>query len=111
MLYIEQPAGVGFSTCDWANHPEDCTFNDDSAGKDNLEVILQWFEKYPEFKAHDLYISGESYGGIYVPYAANQVFHYNQANVSTGKFTPNLKGFLVGNGVTNWKYDTQPAYL
>ena len=23
----------------------------------------------------------------------------------------NLKGFLVGNGVTNWKYDTIPAYI
>jgi hypothetical protein len=22
-----------------------------------------------------------------------------------------LKGFLVGNGVTNWKYDTMPAYV
>jgi hypothetical protein len=26
-------------------------------------------------------------------------------------FKPNLKGYLVGNGVTNWKYDTTPAYL
>lgn len=24
---------------------------------------------------------------------------------------PNLKGFMVGNGVTNWKYDTEPAFL
>jgi len=24
---------------------------------------------------------------------------------------PNLKGMMVGNGVTNWKYDTYPAYL
>jgi hypothetical protein len=26
-------------------------------------------------------------------------------------FKPKLKGFMVGNGVTNWKYDTEPAYL
>ena len=23
----------------------------------------------------------------------------------------NLKGFIVGNGVTDWKYDTIPAYI
>ena len=26
-------------------------------------------------------------------------------------FKPNLKGFAVGNGVTNWKYDTNAAYI
>lgn len=24
---------------------------------------------------------------------------------------PNLKGFAVGNGVTNWKYDATPAFV
>ena len=28
-----------------------------------------------------------------------------------GKWVPNLKGFMVGNGVTNWKYDCDPAYF
>ena len=26
-------------------------------------------------------------------------------------FKPKLKGFMVGNAVTNWKYDTTPAYI
>lgn len=26
-------------------------------------------------------------------------------------FTPNLKGFMVGNGVTNWDYDCDVAYV
>jgi hypothetical protein len=26
-------------------------------------------------------------------------------------FKPNLKGFMVGNGVTNWDYDTTNAYV
>lgn len=29
----------------------------------------------------------------------------------TDVYLPNLKGFLVGNGVTNWKYDGTPAYF
>jgi hypothetical protein len=26
-------------------------------------------------------------------------------------FKLNLKGFIVGNGVANWKYDTIPAFI
>lgn len=39
----------------------------------------------------------------------NQVHHHNMANIGNDVFKPNLKGFMVGNGVTNWKYDTDPA--
>lgn len=109
MLYIEQPAGVGYSFCDFTNHPEDCHHSDDTIGRDNLYVILKWFEKYPEFKKNELYISGESYGGIYVPYTSFAVVHYNEQAKKRGDFQPNLKGFMVGNGVTNWNYDTNPA--
>lgn len=67
MLYIEQPAGVGYSYC---GNKKDCAFDDDKSGKDNLTVVLEWFKKFPEFKNNELYISGESYGGVYVPYLA-----------------------------------------
>lgn len=30
MLYIEQPAVVGYSYCDQANHSNECNFNDDN---------------------------------------------------------------------------------
>ena len=65
MLYIESPAGVGFSYCDGI---EECTFDDNVSGKDNLKAVLAFFESFPEFGSNDLYISGESYAGIYVPY-------------------------------------------
>lgn len=65
VLYIESPAGVGYSYCEGT---KDCAFDDEKSGKDNLTALLNWYEKYPEYKEHDLFISGESYGGIYVPY-------------------------------------------
>lgn len=75
-------------------------------------MILGFFEKYPEFKGNDLYLSGESYGGIYVPYMAYYIDKHNTANDGDDSvYKPNLKGFAVGNGVTNWDYDTTPAYL
>jgi hypothetical protein len=111
MLYIEQPAGVGYSYCDWKNQPDDCSHDDNSIARDNLEAILHWYEKYPEYKKNDLFVSGESYGGIYVPYTSNAIVHHNEMAKSRGEWQINLQGFMVGNGVTNWKYDTTNAYL
>jgi carboxypeptidase C (cathepsin A) len=108
MLYIESPAGVGFSRCSGikeCNH-----YDDDQSAQDNLTAVLSFFEKFPEFKEHDLYISGESYAGIYVPYLANYIHNYNE-NATTSDYKPKLKGFMVGNGVTNYDYDCTPAYV
>ena len=47
IIYIESPAGVGYSVCDKSKG--DCTFDDDSTADDNLIAILNWFNKFPEF--------------------------------------------------------------
>lgn len=57
-----------------------------------------------------MYISGESYAGIYVPLLASDIDKYNTAHAGDAKFKPNLKGFMVGNGVTDWTYDMAPAF-
>lgn len=108
VLYVEQPAGVGFSYCDNDKHPEDCTFNDTTAAADNLAFLLAWYEKYPEYQKNDLYVSGESYAGIYVPYLVSEIYDQNQ---NTTGFKIPIKGMMVGNGVTNWEYDTYPAFI
>ena len=109
LLYIEQPAGVGYSYCEGI---ADCTFTDHTSGQDNLTVVLEWYDKFPEYKDNDLYISGESYAGIYVPYLSWYIVQHNEMNAENDDvFKPNIKGFAVGNGVTNWKYDTNAAYL
>jgi len=63
---------------------------------------LNFFATYPQFKDNDFYISGESYAGIYIPTLAQQVVLGNIANPSTAI---NLKGILVGNGVTDEVFD------
>lgn len=65
MLYIESPAGVGFSV---GNTTDDLRHSDMSQSKDAFAALESFFVKFPERKPNDLFISGESYGGIYVPY-------------------------------------------
>ena len=109
ILYIEQPAGVGYSYCEGV---KDCAFDDHKSGKDNLTSVLEWYKLFPEFEKNELYISGESYGGVYVPYLAHYIVKHNEENADDkDAFKPNLKGFAVGNGVTNWKYDTTAAFV
>ena len=63
--------------------------------------------KFPELQAKDLYIAGESYAGIYVPRLVERIDWYigNCTQNQSCAYIPNLKGFMVGNGVTNYQYD------
>lgn len=109
VLYIEQPAGVGYSYIE-DKKEMDFNFTDYNAAQDNLQAVLGWYDKFPEFKSNDLYISGESYAGVYVPYLLFLMHNYIQTNLDNpDAFLPPLKGMMVGNGVTNWKYDGSPA--
>lgn len=112
ILYIEQPAGVGYSYCNNLTNPEDCVHNDTSSALDNLQVLLGFFEKFnvtkPYLRTNPVYISGESYAGIYVPLLSFYLHDHN-LNQTDDIEKINLAGFFVGNGVTNWTYDTANA--
>ena len=65
---------------------------DTKTAADNYIFILNWLERFPEYKDRDFYIAGESYAGHYVPQLAhNIVYHNKKAN----KTIINLKGILV----------------
>ena len=67
VLFLESPAGVGWSI---AGQPSDLNTNDMVQSQDAITALRDWFTKYPEYRHNDLFVSGESYGGIYVPYLA-----------------------------------------
>jgi carboxypeptidase C (cathepsin A) len=67
MLYIESPAGVGFSI---AGDEDDIIHTDRSQSEDANAALKDFYTKFPTLKTNDLFISGESYAGIYVPYLA-----------------------------------------
>lgn len=92
MLYLESPVGVGFS---YSNASSDYQYyNDAMTAEDNLSFLLSWFEKFPEYRGVDFYITGESYGGHYVPQLATLVMEHNKKpNIKP----INLKGIAMGN--------------
>jgi cathepsin A (carboxypeptidase C) len=65
MLWLESPAGVGWSV---GETDADLQHNDMTQSEDALQALKSWYAKFPEFKANELFVSGESYAGIYVPY-------------------------------------------
>jgi carboxypeptidase C (cathepsin A) len=66
MFYIESPANVGYSVC--GDIAKDCQWTDQNTADDNLVAVVQLLStKFTALQNNDLYISGESYAGIYVP--------------------------------------------
>ena len=110
VLYIESPAGVGYSL---AATIQDRTHTDMSQSIDAFEAMKDFYKSWPELLTTDLYITGESYAGIYVPYLSWQIHQWNQMakldrSNSTLKYP--LKGFMIGNGATHWDYDGDVSY-
>jgi len=93
VLYIEAPVGVGFSYSDTSNYK--CT--DTRTATENRAAVEKFFELYPEYKSNKLYITGESYAGMYVPTLAQAILNGEKDGTYTGA---KLSGIAVGNGVT-----------
>ncbi|KAL8197769.1 hypothetical protein R6Q57_024210 [Mikania cordata] len=95
MLYLETPAGVGFSySLDESFYS---SVNDALTAGDNLVFLEKWLKKYPEYKNRDFYITGESYAGHYVPQLASLIVH--------SKAKINLKGIGIGNPLLEFDND------
>ena len=94
MLYIEAPLGVGFS---YSEDKADYAQTDDTSSQDNLHAVEAFFAAFPELKTHKFFITGESYGGIYVPTLAEAILWAAGNNTYTGA---KLAGIAVGNGCT-----------
>lgn len=88
LLFVESPAGVGWS---YSNRSSDYNTGDNSTGKllkkvpcfsqeysvcfltcsvfetanDMLVFLLRWFDKFPELKSRELFLTGESYAGVF----------------------------------------------
>jgi len=99
MLYVESPVSVGFS---YSDDPEtDYQCSDTSVADDNYDLILAFFEKFPQYKDNDFYLTSESYGGHYLPSLAKVIVEENEVVGDDSDDYINLIGFMVGNPYTD----------
>ena len=57
MLYLEAPAGVGFS---YSTDAADYDTNDDKTAADSAEALQAFFAAFPQYASNDFFITGES---------------------------------------------------
>lgn len=98
VIFIEQPAGVGFSF-------PNGTRNDTLTATDTYMALIAFLRHHPELHGRSFFVAGESYGGHYVPNTVRAVQDGNAQLAAGSPDRINLVGFAVGNGYTDWKLD------
>uniref|UniRef100_A0A8C6T4U9 Carboxypeptidase n=1 Tax=Neogobius melanostomus TaxID=47308 RepID=A0A8C6T4U9_9GOBI len=90
VLYLESPAGVGFSYSDNKNYKT----NDTEVALNNYLALKTFLKLFPEYASNAVFLTGESYGGIYIPTLAQRVMEDSAIN---------LQGVAVGNGMSSYE--------
>jgi cathepsin A (carboxypeptidase C) len=94
VLWLDQPAGVGFS------YGQETDSNEEMVGEDAYYFLQAFFQANPDYVKSPLYIVGESYGGHYAPAIAHRVWKGNQ-HLTNSTIHLNLAGVGIGNGLTD----------
>ncbi|XP_066259824.1 venom serine carboxypeptidase-like [Euwallacea similis] len=92
VLYIDQPIGTGYSFSNGS-----LVNNQTQVGEHLYSALYQFFTVFSELQNNSFFISGESYGGKYVP-AISYTIH--KKNPSSALFI-NLQGIIIGNGLSD----------
>jgi cathepsin A (carboxypeptidase C) len=101
IVAISMPPPIGYSYCNDNVEAtgDDCTpavgyWNDTSTALVTYNSVLSFFKKFPHFQKHEIFLSGESYAGVYIPMIVKNIL----ASIDTHPI--NLKGFAVGDACT-----------
>ncbi|CAK5014511.1 unnamed protein product [Meloidogyne enterolobii] len=69
VVYIESPVGVGYSY----SLNGKIENSDDNTAKMNYEAVKQFLQIHNSYRNYSVYITGESYAGIYIPMLASKI--------------------------------------
>ncbi|XP_068645875.1 serine carboxypeptidase-like [Aristolochia californica] len=95
LLFVDQPTGTGFS---YTTDKRDLRHNEKDVSNDLYDFLQAFFREHPQFTKNDFFITGESYAGHYIPALTSRI---HQGNIAKEGIHINLKGFAIGNGLTN----------
>jgi hypothetical protein len=127
-MFVDQPTMTGFSFQSYPNgtavtdaHDVEYTTTSPIAMEQVYQVLVQMFTIFPEHKSQPLYITGESYGGVYTGNFGYVLYNHNKAlltgeesidtddSLVPSKMHINFVGLAVGDPVLNAEYQW-PTY-
>ncbi len=95
VMYWDQPVGTGYSR----SLSGDKYVSSETELREQFYLALQsFYSRHPEYRACELYITGESYAGKYIPHIATEIMEKNRALKPTDPEYINLAGLAIGDG-------------
>ncbi len=96
VIYVEQPVRTGYSI---ASNNSMIIDNEYKVASDFYLFLVEFITIFPEYQSSvDVYISGESYAGFYIPYIAEHIVKTQETMVVTDPKYINIQGVAIGNG-------------
>jgi len=107
VLFVEQPLRTGFSI---AGEGSSLIRTEKQVASDFRGFLISFVEVFSEFYDADLFITGESYAGVYIPSISDYIVRVQQdINTSLPPLHLNLVGAAIGNGVMDSIFQ-EPSY-
>ncbi|KAE9600583.1 putative carboxypeptidase C [Lupinus albus] len=91
ILFVDQPTGTGFS---YTTDDNDIRHDEEGVSND----LYDFLQEHPQFIKNDFFIAGESYARHFIPAVVSRI---HQGNKEKQGIHIILKGFAIGNGLTN----------
>ncbi len=96
IMYWDNPVGAGYSY----NENGKYVNNENQLSEQFYEALQDFYDSMPpQYRECDLYVTGESYGGKYIPAITEKIMEKNDKNREKGKpgRIINVKGMAIGN--------------